>query len=367
MQTGLQPKIATQTPPLKKFFGGLESLRGIAALMVVFYHVDLLYPAAWPNPLTPHLFFKNGYLMVDLFFVLSGFVICHNYSRKIGGIKDAFRFLFLRFGRLYPLHLFFLLMFLGIETAKYFAELKFGFVPHNSTAFSQNDAPSFVANLLLIHPFCSFADGTFNGPSWSIGVEFYAYLVFAIAVLVAPGKKKISIAACALTLLSAFLLIVIFRSPGLTTAAGFNFLRALMGFFLGVLAYQLYDSHHHRISRWSETISLFAVAVLILFLSFKQNPELDFVVVPLFAVLIVSVASDEAKRGVAKVLDYAPMRWLGAVSYSIYLSHLMVLMGMERILAFVQNRGGARKVRTKIGSDLPSFFWQLQPFLAFHN
>jgi peptidoglycan/LPS O-acetylase OafA/YrhL len=68
-------------PSSKQFFGGLESLRGIAALMVVFYHIE------WTNPLTHHLIFRNGYLMVDLFFVLSGFVICYNYGQKIGNAK----------------------------------------------------------------------------------------------------------------------------------------------------------------------------------------------------------------------------------------------------------------------------------------
>src|SRR5580700_6668773 len=97
----------------KPFFGGLESLRGVAALIVVFLHIK------WANPLTSLLFFRNGYLMLDLFFVLSGFVICHNYGRKIGNTGDVGHFMFLRFGRLYPLHLFCLIVFLGIEVAKY--------------------------------------------------------------------------------------------------------------------------------------------------------------------------------------------------------------------------------------------------------
>lgn len=102
-------------PNSKQFFGELESLRGIAALTVVLFHVNQLH---WINPVTTHRFFGNGGLMVDLFFVLSGFVICHNYSQKIRSLKNIGRFMFLRLGRLFPLHFFFLLVFLGVEIAK---------------------------------------------------------------------------------------------------------------------------------------------------------------------------------------------------------------------------------------------------------
>jgi peptidoglycan/LPS O-acetylase OafA/YrhL len=61
-------------------------------------------------------------------------------------------------------------------------------------------------------------------------------------------------------------------------------------------------------------------------------------VVPLFAVLIATIASDEAKRGIGWILNCAPVRWLGTVSYSVYLSHLMVVEPMERTAPIVQER-----------------------------
>src|SRR6266496_1761059 len=105
-----------------KFFAPLESLRGLAALVVVIYH------AVWSNPVTGLHFFQNGALMVDFFFVLSGFVIAHSYGGKLRSFTENVRFLFLRIGRLYPLHLAFLLVFLGIEVAKFVAEKKLGLV-----------------------------------------------------------------------------------------------------------------------------------------------------------------------------------------------------------------------------------------------
>ena len=64
-----------------RFFVSLESLRGIAALVVIFYHAE------WYNPITPLRFVQNGPLMVDLFFVLSGFVIYHSYGSRLGSAR----------------------------------------------------------------------------------------------------------------------------------------------------------------------------------------------------------------------------------------------------------------------------------------
>src|SRR5579871_5277008 len=114
------PAVATGTT--RGFFYPLESLRGLAALTVVIYH------AVWNNPITSLSFFQNGALMVDFFFVLSGFVIFHSYGRKLGSWSQIGRFLWLRLGRLYPLHLAFLLVFFGFEVAKWLAEKHFGIV-----------------------------------------------------------------------------------------------------------------------------------------------------------------------------------------------------------------------------------------------
>ena len=94
----------------------LESLRGLAALLVVFFHVP-----KWNSFLNVGII-NNGYLMVELFFVLSGFVIFNAYSNNIKSKRDLMRFQFLRFGRLYPVHILFLLILLLIEVAKYFAQ-----------------------------------------------------------------------------------------------------------------------------------------------------------------------------------------------------------------------------------------------------
>src|ERR1039457_3262386 len=110
----------TQAAPQIPRFHALDGLRGIAALLVVLLHVE------WHNHLTGTRFVRNGYLSVDLFFILSGFVIAANYSAQIVDIPTSLRFLGLRFFRLYPLHIVMLGAFICLECCKLAAQHAFG-------------------------------------------------------------------------------------------------------------------------------------------------------------------------------------------------------------------------------------------------
>ena len=90
----------------------LDSIRGLAALLITFFH----FPK-W-NPVLDTGLINNGYLAMDLFFVLSGYVIFDNYFRRVSNLEDFAKFLFKRIGRIYLVHVLFLLLFLIIEFAK---------------------------------------------------------------------------------------------------------------------------------------------------------------------------------------------------------------------------------------------------------
>jgi peptidoglycan/LPS O-acetylase OafA/YrhL len=130
---------ARRSQPTRKI-EELESIRGLAAALVVRFHVP-----SWNSTLWNLNLIRNGDLMVQLFFVLSGFVIYRAYAHRIERRSDLFRFELLRFGRLYPTHLVFLLVFLAIETAKLFTR-----GGSRSMPFVRHSASAFVDQLLLV-------------------------------------------------------------------------------------------------------------------------------------------------------------------------------------------------------------------------
>jgi peptidoglycan/LPS O-acetylase OafA/YrhL len=312
----------TAAPQSREFFNALESLRGIAALGVVFGHIN------WTFPLSDVGLIRNSYLMVDLFFVLSGFVICHSYGERIETGRDVARFIWVRFGRLYPLHLTFLFVFLAIEIAKYIADVKFGFAV-NSNAFTSNNTFSFISNLLLIQALGVHDHTTsYNASAWSISTEFYTYVIFATILLLFKAR---------VAMVSASGLLII---ASITLDSGrldHNIFRCIEGFFVGVITYHCYEELSTRqflkseCKWWMDAPGILSLIGLIIFLSMKDRSGVDTLILPLVAVLILSIAL--TPRGLlSTILDVAPLAWTGKVSYSIYMAHLAVIWPFSQVL-----------------------------------
>ena len=88
-------------------FRVLDSWRGVAALLVAVFHLNIL------SAIYSLDFIRNSYLFVDFFFVLSGFVITHNYANRLGTLEGVGTFALRRLGRLWPLHVVVLLRWEG--------------------------------------------------------------------------------------------------------------------------------------------------------------------------------------------------------------------------------------------------------------
>jgi peptidoglycan/LPS O-acetylase OafA/YrhL len=297
----------------REFFGGLEALRGLAALLVVFYHLP-----PWYEPLFRFPVVRHGHLMVNFFFVLSGFVLAHSYFGRIQDGRGFARFVVLRLGRLYPVHLVFLLVFVAFEVLKYIA------VSQNvsgamSAPFQENSPRALVECLLLIQALGFGPNAnTFNFPSWSISTEFYTYLVFGTAVLMLQSKR--AFVCFSVFVVAGSLLLLTLAQPQIG-----EFRMILMcwaGFFAGCLvnfAYRTLGSRRLH-SSWSLVVLLVTVAFLLVdWGGWEQQ-----LVLLLSAALIITLVLTPA-GALNNWLSWGPVRWLGEISYSLYMCHAAVM------------------------------------------
>src|SRR6266478_8622470 len=131
---------------------------------------------------------RSGWLFVDFFFVLSGFVITHACRTEIAHPGDALQFIRRRFFRLYPLHFCTLCAVLAWSLLFYAARMIGAARFPELFQVSQTNLfdglfEKIVRHLILLQGFVAESDVGLNGPSWSISVEFWTYILFAICCL----------------------------------------------------------------------------------------------------------------------------------------------------------------------------------------
>jgi peptidoglycan/LPS O-acetylase OafA/YrhL len=281
----------------------LTGLRGVAALVVALYHCTL--QTTMPVPYTPR-FIHHGYLAVDLFFVLSGFVLALTYGRLFResvSARAVAGFLFRRFARIYPAYI--------AITA--FVLLRYG--QPNSRPY---DAHDLVANLFLVQAW-GFGFRSILGNAWSVSTELFAYLAFPWIILSVARARVIK---PLLLLLAIGGIVSVFRfGAGVTGPldvtgenSPFAVMRCCSGFVLGILAFEL--TAKDRIMRiisgkMANNIALSAIGTAI---ALGPNDLISFFCFPAL-VLVLYV-----DRGWAKALfDNRPIYYIGMVSYSFYL------------------------------------------------
>ena len=299
----------------------LESLRGLAAVLIVFFHMP-----KW-SPLLDIAIINNSYLMVDLFFVISGFVIFNSYAARINSGRDLYRFQFLRFWRVYPLHIFFLFFFLAIEIAKYIAANNFGIRSPNSSPFDLNNVSSLIENIFLIQSIIPNNPLTFNHPSWSISVEFYTYLIFGLVILL--FKKYSTVLFAGLTFLSITML-----TTDLTY--GFSYLlRCFSGFFWGCLIAGFFRKNYITIPAYFSTIVLTLMTLFLIMKPYQSYDVLIYLLSGLFILCLVMKNND--RDPVKRLLRSRVLTWLGKISFSVYMVQATVIWLVNQIVRFASN------------------------------
>ena len=306
---------ATDSAAINRF-EALDGWRGVCACLVVLFHFHG-YSPIYSAPLV-----RNSYLFVDFFFVLSGFVIAWNYANRLGSGAEVRRFMVLRLGRLYPLHLFMLLLFLAYETAK----LTMGAsTVSQAAAFTGEMAPHAVlSNLFLAQSLHIHDSLTWNGPSWSISTEAWTYVLFAL-VSVTLGLRGWLLAVAAI---APPLWLLHVSTTGMDVTYDWGLVRCVFGFALGVGCAFFQRAHPRglieRAGLQASLLEIVTVAAVVLYVAAVGKSAWSLLAPFVFAVAVLVFACE--RGAVSRVFRTAPMRWLGTLSYSIYLTHFFFVM-----------------------------------------
>jgi peptidoglycan/LPS O-acetylase OafA/YrhL len=310
----------------------LDSWRGICALLVALFHIPLAGAIGGSS------FVEGSFLFVDFFFVLSGFVIAHSYFERVRTGEGLAKFMVTRFGRLFPLHAFMLAAFVAFELLRLAVPQLAGGEPPFSGAFSTDTLP---ANLALLHGLGIHDHLSWNAPSWSISTELFAYLFFGIAVLTL-GRQSLTVFA-AMALAGPVLLFQL--SPDFMDATyDFGLIRCLSGFSAGVLTHALLAGKtdagpRTREALWTWTLTeLCVIAAVVLFVSTSAKTAAGLLSPLLFAFAVALFAHEGGY--VSRLLRARPFLLLGAISYSLYLTHIFIQSRMMNAAKLLDRRWG---------------------------
>jgi peptidoglycan/LPS O-acetylase OafA/YrhL len=276
----------------------LTSIRGFAALWVVGLHFDLNMGLVgyklWPGLV------HYGYAGVDIFFILSGFILTTVYRglewRGVG------RFLTRRAFRIYPMHW---AVIAGMLLIWIDAYLRFG-VHNQEQQLRWLPVFSLMLQPLIYHRLM------WNAVSWSVGIEVICYILFPIAIMrlrVAPIWVLAGVIV-ALAALEHHIQIYDLYVWGDGAVA-----RGLVGFGLGMALRLLSEKIADPSRLVASVIELIALGGIVVAASIGQGPY-----IPLFAGLLIVALSWESGI-VAWVLNARWCFWLGRISYSVYLTH----------------------------------------------
>lgn len=304
----------------------LTGIRALAALWVVGFHfaqfplgtlgLDAEFPAL-----------SYGYLGVDLFFLLSGFIIYHVHRRdaslSIGGVLHFYG---LRLARMYPVHL---LTLCGLAVVV-IASRRVGIAPTHPEDFQPID---FVYNLLLIHSWGVADDIHWNSPAWSISCEWLVYLLFPLLAL---GLNRLLSARRAALVLAAeaavfALAYVFFFHCNLDNKfeghfARYALARVCLEFTVGALCCRLQGLVDMRTWPWTAAV-LAAILVAMLLIA---TPLRDLAIVVVFVLMI--LAASMPGNLVARVLGLPVLVYLGEISYSLYMIHAPMRMTLGKLM-----------------------------------
>jgi len=301
----------------------LDGVRGIAAIAVVLQHIAGFYRFS---------FATGGYLAVDLFFILSGFVIAWHYDEKLLGGMRPLTFMRHRIVRLYPLFA------LGLAFGIVKSLGRIVFHAPDALPMTQFILATVFNAVILPAPFVARDLFPHNGPLWSLFFEVVINIAYACAIVRMP--RLVLVALCTVGAIGMAIGMAIDPSNGLDVGwnlgtAPFGLARVTFGFVMGMLIARRYREHPPTYIDSAPHRMFLLVLMLAAFLSPLPKdliPLRDGAFAFLFAPLMILMGARLTVAGAARRL----MGWLGFISYPLYALHFPIMSAM----CFALQRGG---------------------------
>jgi peptidoglycan/LPS O-acetylase OafA/YrhL len=308
-------------------FEALDALRGVCALLVVLFHIPIYHALKDVGA------FANLQFCVDMFFALSGFVLCHAYGQRLARGGEVLRFAIMRFARLWPLHIVMLALFVLIEATKIVFTRADGSLTLDSQPFGDGHTLwEILTNILFLQSFNLHSGMSWNGPAWSAALEFYVSILYATVVVVFPRRRyEVFLGVC----LGAGTLLYTLTPHTLFVSTDWGMLRAIFSFFAGCLAYDLRVRSATRLTApnlWEASCAV----LLIAFAATMPSGGSQYAF-PMLAMIVIYVFSFD-QGGVSKVLRSTALQKLGLWSYSIYMIHTFVFQVVKMAVSFIGHK-----------------------------
>jgi peptidoglycan/LPS O-acetylase OafA/YrhL len=320
----------------------LTGIRAIAAAWVVIAHFRSQLYGLFPATRHIDWWIDNGYLGVEVFFVLSGFIISYNYADRLRGGATRYRdFLVNRFARLYPVHLVTLLAVGALVAA--------AAVAHVSLNSAANYTPvSFVGNLLMLQAWPGVL--AWDPPAWSISAEALAYATFPLTawLLARLARPRSAVLAAGVWLVVGTAAMMAMRMVTTeTTAPGMALLRIATEFVAGAMLWKAWNlAGEPQGPRW-DVLAAFAFAATVVGLALlPARQALPLVLTPLIAVFVIACAG--ARGPIGWLLSTRPMIFGGKISYSLYMVHFIVFAMVGKILQWEHFADSAFPIRLAV-------------------
>jgi peptidoglycan/LPS O-acetylase OafA/YrhL len=330
----MQPFTPTNALATGTRLQGIEALRAVAALMVVLYHLVMLAGVSAPGHL--HIVKTHFGLGVPLFYALSGFVLAYGYLDKLESRRQVLQFYIKRYFRIAPLFYVLIAVWLLFLKAR------------------EATLPPFheiVLNASFLFGLVPGKHESIVAAGWSIGVEMLLYLVFpVIAALISSLRAGILAFVMAVLVSSAFYTAA--QSAKLGSYAYMNLITHLPTFLAGIVAFLLWRKLGFIQNRLKGMV-LLGLFIIIgaaqvywpdskKILALATGVRLDVYIWSfLFALLILSICLWPARLLVNNIGST-----LGKISFSLYLWHPLVIIGLSKVYP---------KIGDLLGSGLLNF------------